>query len=79
MVVAEFKKNGREIIRVRLNEFKGIPMVDVRAFYQDPPGSGEWRPGKGIALKRELLPELLGALQQAQEIDQREGRGKARA
>jgi Transcriptional Coactivator p15 (PC4) len=62
-VIAEFDKNTREKVRVTLTEYNGIPLIDVRAFYID---GTEWKPGKGLSLRRELLPQLKKALQAAE-------------
>lgn len=59
--IATIKKNSREEVRVSLDEFRGHHLVNVRVFYDA--GDGEMKPGKqGIAVKVELLPELLSAL-----------------
>lgn len=65
-LVAEFQKNARERVRVALTEYAGHELVDVRAYWQDQ--TGEWRPGKGLALRRELLPELRRALLAAERL-----------
>lgn len=62
-IVAEFEKNSREVVRVSLTEYKGQDLLDVRAFYQD---GGEWKPGKGLALRRDLVTPLRKALQAAE-------------
>lgn len=64
ILIAEFEKNARERVRVALTEYGGHQLVDVRAFYQD--AAGEWKPGKGLALRRELLPELRRAIAAAE-------------
>jgi len=60
-LIAEFQKNTRERVRVSLTEYGGYKLVDVRAFYEDA-CTGEWKPGKGLTLRRELLPNLKKAL-----------------
>lgn len=67
ILISEFEKNGREIVRVRLTEYRGVELVDVRAFYQGT--GGEWKPGKGIALRRELLSALIKALRAAEKAE----------
>ena len=62
-VVSEFSKNSREIVRVSLTEYNGVELLDVRAFYQS---AGELKPGKGIAVRRELITPLRKALQAAE-------------
>lgn len=63
MVIAEFEKNSREVVRVSLTQYNGIDLLDVRAFYQS---AGEWKPGKGLAVRRDLVTPLRKALQAAE-------------
>ena len=65
VLIAEFDKNRQERVRVRFTEYKGYELVDIRTFYHE---GEEWKPGKGIALKRELLPTLREALQAAEQM-----------
>lgn len=61
--IAEIQKNGRERVRVALDEVNGL--VDVRV---TRPGAGTdtyMTTGKGVSLKVEKLPELIAALQAA--------------
>lgn len=70
--IATIKKNSREDVRVTLDEFRGHHLVNVRIFYDA--GEGEMRPGKqGIAVKVELLPELLSALTAAEKAARQAG------
>lgn len=62
-VVAEFSKNSRETLRVSLTTYNGIELCDVRAFYE---AGGEMKPGKGLAIRRELITPLRKALQAAE-------------
>ncbi|MFN4160118.1 MAG: transcriptional coactivator p15/PC4 family protein [Gemmobacter sp.] len=56
------RKNAREEIRVSLDEFAGHELVNLRVWFQAP--DGEMRPGKqGIAFRRELLADVLAAMQ----------------
>jgi len=72
IVVAELPKNARERLRVALTEYNGHRLCDVRTFYQDR--TGEWRPGKGISVRRALLPELRKALLAAERADRDQDR-----
>ena len=63
MVIAEFEKNSREVVRVSLTQCNGIDLLDVQAFYQS---AGEWKPGKGLAVRRDLVTPLRKALQAAE-------------
>lgn len=73
-VVAEFDKNTREKVRVSLTEYNGVDLLDVRAFYQS---GGEMKPGKGIALRRELIIPLRKALQAAEKALAAEKAGRS--
>lgn len=60
-IIAEFRKNSREIIRIRLSDFRGRELIDIRTWYQVE--DGEWRPsGKGVAFNSELFAELKTAV-----------------
>jgi hypothetical protein len=63
ILIGEFEKNSREIVRVQLTEFKGFELLDVRSFYKQ---GEDWSPGKGLALCRDLVTPLLEALQAAE-------------
>lgn len=64
MDLGTIAKNSREEIRLTVESFKGMDLVNIRVWYRDD--AGEYRPGrKGIAFKLELLPEVLTALDKA--------------
>lgn len=76
--IATIKKNSREELRVTLDEFRGHHLVNIRVFYDA--GDGEKKPGKqGIAVKVELLPELLAALGTAEKVARQAGMMEAAA
>jgi hypothetical protein len=57
-------KNAREEIRVSVDDYRGIALANIRTWYRD---GDEFRPGKqGLALRLELLPELIEALREVQ-------------
>lgn len=62
-IIAEFEKNQREKLRVSLTTYNGVDLIDIRAFYES---AGVMRPGKGIAVRRELIIPLRKALQAAE-------------
>ncbi len=63
-VVAEIRKNNREVIRVALKEYEGRDICSVRVWYEAEDGT--MRPGKdGLAFKVELLPEIAEAVSAA--------------
>jgi len=55
-------RSGRAIV-VRLTEFKGHRLIDVRTFYTA--GDGTLRPGKGLACGVRFLPQLARAIAKA--------------
>jgi hypothetical protein len=61
---AEFKKNGRECVRVVVELFKGSTVNAVRVWYRDQ--AGELRPGRsGISMAIKHLPALAEGLVKA--------------
>ena len=65
-VLATIPKGKNDEIRVGLQSFKGTEMFFARVFYQGD--DDEFRPGKnGLTLRVELLPELIAALQEAEQ------------
>lgn len=61
--IATIRKNTREEIRISIDDFKGHRLCNLRVWYLD---GDEMRPGKhGLALRLDLLPEILSALQTA--------------
>jgi hypothetical protein len=67
ILVAEFEKNASEVVRVRLTEYQGKELLDIRSFYEER-GTGERKPGKGLAIRRELLPDLKAAIEKAERM-----------
>jgi len=65
--VATIPKNSREELRVSLTEFKGYNLASLRVWFQAEDGS--MRPGKaGLVIRVERLPDLIAALQRAEEV-----------
>ncbi|MFO1143166.1 MAG: transcriptional coactivator p15/PC4 family protein [Amaricoccus sp.] len=63
-LIASFRKNANEEVRVSLDDFSGHLLVNVRVWYST--ANGEMRPGKqGIAVRVEQLPDLTAALAKA--------------
>lgn len=72
MTVAVIQKNSREELRVSVETFKGVPLVNLRVWFRNE--EGEWRPGKqGVALRIDRLPELRKALADAEAEAARQG------
>ena len=67
VVVATVPKNSREELRVRLTEFRGHRLCDLRQFALVKAGSDRTPTRKGVAVNVALLPSLIAALQVAQE------------
>lgn len=55
--VHEFVKNGREVVRASLGEYRGSEVIDLRVFYVNSEGNPAPTP-KGLTLSRSLLPHL---------------------
>lgn len=69
--IAKISKNSREELRVTLDEFRGHHLLNARDWFD---AGEEMRPGKqGIAVKVELLPALIEALQKAEREATRQG------
>jgi hypothetical protein len=67
-IVAEFGKNSRQVYRIVRHSFKGVPLVDIRVWFADAT-TGELRPGKGLSLKLEVLPEIVATLAALIEVE----------
>jgi hypothetical protein len=74
-IIAEFEKNSREKVRVSLTEFHGLDLLDVRSYYQGT--DGDWKPGKGLAVRRALITPLRKALQAAEKAAKDAGKETA--
>ena len=60
-VIAEWPKNSRETLRVRLDEFQGQLVIDVRTWYAD--AAGKLKAGSGgLTVSVKHLPHLAKAL-----------------
>jgi len=65
--VAAFYKNSREQIRVVLKEYHGHEIIDIRVWWTKD--GIAWFPSKkGLAIRTEKLPVLLGVLHRAAEL-----------
>jgi hypothetical protein len=62
------QKNSREEISIDLEEFRGFEIINIRVWFEAD--DGEMRPSKkGLAFRRELLPEILAALGQVEAVE----------
>ena len=64
MQLGTIRKNSAEEIRLTVETFKGLEIVNARVWYRTD--GGEYRPGKqGLAFRLELLGDVLDALGKA--------------
>ena len=64
IVIAEWQINRRDRVRVSIEQFKGIDLINIRKWFEAEDGS--LRPGKdGIALNVKHLPQLADAIVKA--------------
>jgi transcriptional coactivator p15 (PC4) len=64
MVIAEWPRNSRELVRVSLDRFNNRETIDIRSWWQD--AEGDWRPGRsGLTLAVKHLPALADGLAEA--------------
>jgi len=61
----DIRKNIVEVIRVQNTNYMGFDLIDIRIFYQGDKGLKPTK--KGITIKRELLDDLIQALQDLKE------------
>jgi hypothetical protein len=72
VLIADIEKNRREVIRIQLRTFKGRRHIDARVHFLGDDGT--YLPtGKGISIRPDLLPDVIGALQKAEEAARAEG------
>lgn len=58
MLIASFQKNALETVKIKLTEFKGKELIDIRAWVKDPKTKAEIPTPKGLTIGRELFNEL---------------------
>jgi transcriptional coactivator p15 (PC4) len=74
LVVAYLTKNQRETVRIALDEFRGVRLIDMRVMAPlGDPGGTLVPTKKGLCLRVDLLPELLEAIQKAEQEARRLG------
>ena len=66
LTIAEWPRNVRETVRVRLDRYHENSIIDIRTWYR-PAGSRHLKPGKsGITLNATIhLPKMVAALTKA--------------
>lgn len=66
IIIAEWAKNQRERLRIRLDTYQSRTIVDCRCWYDD---GGTLKPGRaGLTISIRHLPQLAAALGKAVEI-----------
>lgn len=65
--IAIIRKNSIDDIRVSSREYKGHRFIDIRVFTDPDTGTDKIPTKKGIAVRPDLVPELINALQKALE------------
>lgn len=67
IVIAVLPKNRREALRIALDHYRGTNLVDLRVVVEVSETSGLATPTrKGVAVRLEMLPDLIAALAQAE-------------
>ncbi len=67
IVIAVLPKNRREALRIALDHYRGANLVDLRVVVELSETSGLAIPTrKGLAVRVEMLPDLIAALAQAE-------------
>lgn len=67
VTVATIGKNQREEVRIVLDTFKGVQLVDMRVFTAFTANNILMPTKKGLSIRAELLPELIDALNRARD------------
>lgn len=68
MEIYEFQKNALEKVKIQFLEYGGREIVDVRVFYTDPNGVGNYKPSrKGVSMERKHIEELFEGIKKAYE------------
>lgn len=67
IIVAEWRRDDNEVIRVSFDRFNGRKVIDVRAWWRD--SDDKWKPGRGgLTLAIKHLPDLAAGLAKALSI-----------
>jgi hypothetical protein len=62
VLISEWPRNAREMLRIKLDVYRGNAVVDRRCWYPDK-ATGEMKPGRGgVTLAVKHLPDLAAAL-----------------
>jgi len=66
--VAVFEKNKYQDVKVRISEYQGNDVIDVRIWTQPPQGDEKVPTGKGININVRLYPQLKEAIDKLGEV-----------
>jgi hypothetical protein len=58
-----FEKNKYQDIRVRVSEYQGNDVIDIRIWTQPPQGNEKVPTGKGVNINVKLFPKLKEAVE----------------
>ena len=61
--VAVFEKNKYQDVKIRISEYQGNDVIDVRIWTQPPQGEEKVPTGKGININVKLFPKLKEAVE----------------
>jgi hypothetical protein len=70
--VAVFEKNKYQDVKVRISEYQGNDVIDIRIWTQPPQGNDKVPTGKGININVRLFPKLKEAIAKLEQ-DLKEG------
>ncbi|MFH1412375.1 MAG: PC4/YdbC family ssDNA-binding protein [Candidatus Omnitrophota bacterium] len=65
--VAVFAKNKYQDVKVRLSEYQGNDVIDIRIWTQPPQGNEKVPTGKGVNINVKLFPELKKAMEKLEQ------------
>ena len=67
VILAQWSRNARDIVMVRIDQFNGTAVIDIRDWWTSP--TGELRPGpRGITMSIRHVPSLALALTKAEAV-----------
>lgn len=72
IVIAEWPKNAREVIRVELSTYNGAQLIQIRTWYRaDDDGLRPGRSGYAVSIKH--LPDIANAFAAAVDVAKSKG------
>ncbi|MDD5634171.1 MAG: transcriptional coactivator p15/PC4 family protein [Candidatus Omnitrophica bacterium] len=61
--IASFQKNKYQDVRIRISEYQGNDVIDIRIWTQPPQGEEKVPTGKGVNINVRLFPKLKEAIE----------------